>query len=187
MALLGFDLFGAFRRRSTERSGYALYNGAVRAARDPYYYNQLTVPDTLDGRFDMVGLFAFLLIRRLTQADVMAARPGIGQAVFDAMFNDMDVNLREMGVGDLSVGKKVRAMWEAFHGRSSAYSDAMQQGPEALAEALERNVWRGEQAPLPAANLARLAYAQDAHLASLTFADIDGGAALFLPPERVFA
>ncbi len=187
MALLGLNLFGAFRRRSTERSGYELYNAVVRAARDPYYYSQLAVPDTLDGRFDMVGLFAFLLIRRLTQADAIAERPGVSQALFDAMFNDMDVNLREMGVGDMSVGKKVRAMWEAFHGRSSAYSDAMEQGPEALAEALERNVWRGEEASLAAANLARLAYAQYAHLSKLTLADMDGGAVLFLAPEQVFA
>ena len=80
----------------------------------------LGVPDTLDGRFDAIGLYVYLTIRRLS----VAAEPGptLAQAVFDAMFLDMDTNLREMGVGDMSVGKRNRAMWEAFHGRSAAYA-----------------------------------------------------------------
>ena len=74
------------------------------------------------------------------------------------MFNDMDVNLREMGVGDLSVGKRVRAMWEAFHGRSTAYGGALEAGDAALlAAALERNVWRGKPAGSASARLAMLA------------------------------
>lgn len=186
MGLFGFNLFGLLGRGRTERSGYELYGVAVAAARQPYFYADLGVPDTLDGRFDMVGLHAFLLIRRLTSEPGSTGR-AIAQAVFDAMFNDMDVNLREMGVGDLSVGKKVRVMWEAFHGRSNVYSQAMQLGPEALAEALERNLWPGEEARLPAANLARLAYAQDAHLTRLSLAQLRSGQPVFLPVTEVFA
>ena len=84
--------------------------------------------------------------------------PALAQAVFDAMFSDMDVSLREMGVGDLSVGRRVRAMWEAFNGRALAYDAALAAGDlAALEAALVRNVWRG--APPPegcAAALARL-------------------------------
>ena len=134
MGLFGFNLFGLLGGGRTERSGYELYGAAVAAARDPYFYVELGVPDTLDGRFDLVGLHAFLLIRRFSEDK---AAKDLAQAVFDAMFNDMDVNLREMGVGDLSVGKKVRVMWEAFHGRAAVYAEAMKLGPEALAEALE--------------------------------------------------
>lgn len=187
MALAGFDPFGMRRRRRVERSGFELYGQAVSAARNPYFYQALTVPDTLDGRFDMVSLFAFLLIRRLTRAGDADTAPEIAQAVFDAMFKDMDINLREMGVGDLSVGKKNRTMWEAFHGRAAAYGDAMLIGPEALAEALERNVWRGDHVPLEAANLARLAYAQDAHLARMSIVQITTATSLFLSPDQVFA
>jgi cytochrome b pre-mRNA-processing protein 3 len=115
----------------------------------------------------------------------------VSQAVFDAMFSDMDVNLREMGVGDLSVGKKVRAMWEAFHGRAHAYAEAMKIGPEALAEALERNIWPGEQQAQAAGNLARLVYAQDSHLQRQDLsALIDGRSRttpVFLSPAEVFA
>ena len=78
------------------------------------------MPDTLDGRFDLIALHAFLLIHRL-QAYAEPG-PALAQAVFDAMFSDMDHNLREIGVSDLSVGKRMRAMWEAFHGRSKAYA-----------------------------------------------------------------
>src|SRR5206468_4255637 len=74
--------------------------------------------------------------------------PALAQAVFDAMFSDMDLNLREMGVGDLSVGKRVRVMWEAFHGRCTAYQAAIEAGDvPALEAALVRNVWRGQASP----------------------------------------
>lgn len=134
---------GAFRRKPHERAGFALYAAAVAAARDPWFYTALGVPDTLDGRFDLVGLHAALLIHRL-QGDA-APGPELAQAAFDAMFSDMDQNLREIGVSDLSVGKRVRAMWEAFHGRARAYAAALDADDEAaLAAALARNVWRGE-------------------------------------------
>ncbi len=184
MGVFGFSLSGLLGRNRTERTGYELYNKAVAAARQPYFYAELGVPDTLDGRFDMVGLHSFLLIRRLSSEP---SGKQLAQAVFDAMFNDMDVNLREMGVGDLSVGKKVKVMWEAFHGRASVFAEAMQVGPEALADALERNIWPGEQMRIPASNLARLVYAQDAHLARLSLIQLRSDQPVFLTPAEVFA
>ncbi|KAA5608502.1 ubiquinol-cytochrome C chaperone [Rhodovastum atsumiense] len=170
-------VFGFFRRNRYEQLGYELYGAAVAAARDPWLYASLGVPDTLDGRFDLVGLHTFLVIRRL-QRDP-APGPALAQAVFDAMFTDMDVNLREMGVGDLSVGKKVKIMWEAFHGRAQAYGRALDQEDEAeLAAALARNVWRGQPDAGGAARLAVLARAQDRHLAGQ---DLTGGRVAFLP------
>ncbi len=140
------NLFSLFRRKPHERPGFMLYGSAVAAARDGWFYGALAVPDTLDGRFDTVGLHVALLIRRLrTDPDPRGA--ALAQAVFDAMFADMDVNLREMGVGDLSVGKKVKAMWEAFHGRARAYEAAVTAADaDALARALQRNLWREEPA-----------------------------------------
>lgn len=147
------------RRHETERAGSLLYGAAVDAAREPSLYATLGVPDTLDGRFDLVALHTFLLIHRLQD------EPELAQAVFDAMFVDMDNNLREIGVGDLSVGKRVRAMWEAFHGRSNAYQAALEANdPEALATALARNVWRGEAPAGSATALAERVLAQAAHL-----------------------
>ncbi|HZF74217.1 MAG TPA: ubiquinol-cytochrome C chaperone family protein [Acetobacteraceae bacterium] len=135
-------LFGLLRRKPHERAGFSLYTAAVGAARNPLVFDALGVPDTLDGRFDLVSLHVALLIRRL-RADADPAGPELAQAVFDAMFADMDVNLREMGVSDLAVGKRVKRMWEAFHGRALAYEAALN-GEGDLADALRRNVWRGE-------------------------------------------
>lgn len=173
-------LFGFLKRARHERPAHHLYCQAVAAARDPFFYSALAVPDTLDGRFDLVGLHAFLLIRRLQAAP--APGPDLAQAVFDAMFADMDINLREMGVSDLSVGKRVKQMWEAFHGRAAAYQAALAAGDaEALAAALARNVWRGEGDPAQATRLARLALAQDASLAGQDTARLLRGEVQFLP------
>jgi cytochrome b pre-mRNA-processing protein 3 len=172
---------GLLRRSRYERPGFALYRDAVVAARDPYFYAALGVPDTLDGRFDAVGLHVFLIIRRLRRLPTPG--PALAQAVFDAMFSDMDLNLREMGVGDLSVGKRVRVMWEAFHGRCTAYQAAIEAGDvPALEAALARNVWRGQASPDGAvAALARLALAQDSRLAGQELPALLGGRVSFLP------
>ena len=135
-------MLGLLRRNRLERPAYRLYGAAVAAAREPVFYAELGVPDTVDGRFDMVSLHVYLVVRRL--GALPDPGPKLAQAVFDEMFSDMDVNLREMGVGDLSVGKRNRAMWEAFHGRAAAYQVALAAGDDsALEEALRRNVWRG--------------------------------------------
>jgi cytochrome b pre-mRNA-processing protein 3 len=174
-------LFGWFGRGRHERTGFQLYGEVVAAARDPFFYAVLGVPDTLDGRFDLVGLHACLLINRLRT--MPEPGPALAQAVFDAMFSDMDINLREMGVGDLSVGKRVRAMWEAFHGRARAYEAALAGGDAAgLAQSLARNVWRGA-APMGAAeSLARVALAETRHLAAQPEAALAAGRVSFLPP-----
>ena len=177
------SLLGLPARGRHERAGFELYGAAVAAAREPYLYAALGVPDTLDGRFDLVGLHAFLLIRRLRH--MPEPGPALAQAVFDAMFADMDINLRELGVGDMSIGKRVRAMWEAFHGRAVAYEAAMDQPDNAqLAEAIGRNVWRNEPSPAGAADaLARLARSQDAHLAGQPLAMLQRGEVGFLTAE----
>lgn len=165
------------RRHDTERAGSRLYAAAVAAAREPVFYTTLGVPDTLDGRFDLVALHAFLLVHRLRE------QPGLAQAIFDAMFVDMDHNLREIGVGDLSVGRHVRAMWEAFHGRSKAYETALDASdPQVLVAALARNVWRGEQPAGAAEALAERVLAQAAHLAEQPDADFISGQVRFLAP-----
>ena len=119
-----------------------------------------------------------------TETIVLAAGGFWGaQAVFDAMFADMDSNLREIGVGDLSVGKRVRAMWEAFHGRSKVYSAALEAADrDALAAALVRNVWRGSAPEGAAEALAARVLRQAVHLASLPLDSFASGRAEFLAP-----
>jgi len=165
-----------------ERAGLALYSAAVAAARAPWFYHGLGVPDTLDGRFDLIALHAFLLIHRVEREE--GPGPAFGQAVFDAMFSDMEQNLREIGVSDLSVGRHVRAMWEAFHGRSKAYALALAATDRpALEAALERNVWRGSAPAGAATRLAGVVLAQSAHLAAQPFAAFATSTVRFLPVE----
>ena len=182
-------LFALFRRRKLERPAFALYGAAVAAARAPAWYTGLGVPDSLAGRFDLINLHVALLIRRLRR-DPDPRGPALAQAVFDAMFADMDVNLREMGVGDLVVGKRVRRMWEAFHGRARAYEAALDaDDAAALALALGRNIWGGhppgmlgDLADLPARAMAAHAVAQDAVLAGQEFVSLLAGRVSFLAP-----
>jgi cytochrome b pre-mRNA-processing protein 3 len=172
--LAGF--LGLGRRARRERTGFSLYTAAVTAARDPYLFTEIGAPDTLDGRFDIIGVYAFLAIQRLKREPEPG--PELAQALFDAMFSDMDINLRELGVGDMVVGKRVRAMWEAFHGRALAYATAME-------AALARNVWRGLAPPEgSAAALVRLVLAQEACLTAQSMDKLREGDIHFLPAQE---
>lgn len=182
--LIRVAFFGLRRRNAHEAAGSRLYSAAVAAARDPYLYRVMEVADTLDGRFDLLCLYVALLIRRVQREPEPG--PALAQAVFDAMFRDMDANLRELGVGDLSVGRHVRSMWEALQGRAIAYTGALDAGDRAALEAsIARNVWRGAGAPTgAAAALARLARAQAACLDGQRLTALAAGETWFLPAEE---
>jgi cytochrome b pre-mRNA-processing protein 3 len=132
------DLFIA--KRPQEAAARGLYEAAVAQARREVFYLSHGVPDSLDGRFEMISLHVILILRRLKSESGEGARE-LGQALFDLMFADMDRSLREMGVGDLGVAKRVKAMAQAFYGRLAAYDAALaEEGGTALAEALRRNL-----------------------------------------------
>jgi cytochrome b pre-mRNA-processing protein 3 len=126
----------------------------VAQARLPAFYEQYRVPDTVNGRFDMVLLHLWLVLRRLRETDAGTA---LSQALFDHFCSDMDDNLREMGVSDLTVPKRMVKFAEAFYGRTGAYDAAVKTGGTELAQALARNVLLAADAA-PAAPLA--AYVQ---------------------------
>lgn len=133
-----------FRQEEAAPPVADVYLRLVEQSRQPDFYQHCGVPDTLDGRFDMLVLHAFIVLDRLAGQGEREA--SFAQALFDHMLADMDVNLREMGVGDLSVGKKVKQMAQAFYGRAQAYRDGLAaDGGEALAAALRRNLFRSAQ------------------------------------------
>lgn len=161
----------------------ALYREIVAQARLPRLYSEHGVPDTLDGRFDMIILHAYLASRRL-KAMNSAESQTVNQALFDLMFADMDNSLREIGIGDLSVGKKVKAMAQAFYGRVEAYDAGLAADTDApLAEALQRNLF-GTVTPQPAQSLAVAAYVRraDAALAATPDREILAGNLVFPAP-----
>ncbi|MGE5546536.1 MAG: ubiquinol-cytochrome C chaperone family protein [Solirubrobacterales bacterium] len=176
-----------FDRRRRARLAYTIYRAAVERAREPYFYAALNVPDSVDGRFDMVVLHAFLLLRRLGRVEGQGAdeAKALAQTLFDLMFADMDQNLREMGVSDLAVGRKVRQMAEAFYGRIAAYDKAIAEGEQALADALARNLYRSAAEARTEDALAMAGYllAQDAHLAAAGTEPLLAGTIAFAPLE----
>jgi cytochrome b pre-mRNA-processing protein 3 len=130
----------AFTPTPQQLTANRLYNTLVGQSRLPAFYVEGAVPDTLDGRFDMIVLHAFLVMRRLRAGGEPGE--GLSQALFDEMFADMDRSLREMGVGDMGIGRRVRAMGEAFMGRVRAYDEALDPGGPSLEDALKRNLYR---------------------------------------------
>ncbi|BCJ90635.1 ubiquinol-cytochrome c chaperone [Terrihabitans soli] len=130
-----------FRPRKDRARVRAIYAAIVAQARQPAFYAELGVPDTLEGRYDMLMLHAFLYMHRLK--DEPEPVKDVAQDVFDFMFSDMDRSLREMGVGDLSVPKKIKKMAQAFYGRASAYDAALAKAGPDLGEAVQRNVFGG--------------------------------------------
>lgn len=132
-------ILGLFRRKKHDETIGVLYGTIVAQARNPLFYTDHCVPDTVQGRFEMVVLHAFLMLHRLKEES--AERRELGQALFDLLFLDFDRGLRELGVADTKVPKKIRQMGEAFYGRVQAYDEALASGEErALHDALARNV-----------------------------------------------
>jgi cytochrome b pre-mRNA-processing protein 3 len=129
-----------FFRRPQDAKIRALYGMIVAQARSPGFYAAYGVPDSVDGRFDMIVLHMVLVMRRLAAAT--GERLSFSQGLFDQFCLDLDDNLREMGVGDLAVPKKMRRLGGAFYGRQTAYNAALDQaGDEELVNALARNIF----------------------------------------------
>lgn len=144
-----------FRTRPRERLGEPLYELAVRQARDPGFYTTLGVADRIDARFELYTLHVLLLVMRLRDEGDRGAEAA--QALFDTYVSALDHALRELGVGDISVGKKMRKLGEAMYGRMTAYEPPLRAGdPAALADGLSRNVFESDD---PAAGEALAAYA----------------------------
>ena len=177
-----------FRRRPQDGPADALYRQIVEQARAPVFYRELGVPDSFDGRFEMLALHLFLVLNRLqAQRDDPACRT-LAQALTDRLVADVDANLREMGAGDLGVGRKVRRIAEGFNGRLAAY-DAGLADSGMLAQAIRRNVYGTTEAAAPqVAAMTDYVQACRRTLAALAAADLAQGAVRFAPlPARARA
>lgn len=149
------------KRRKRQKLGQGLYGQIVQAARQPEFFGPGRVPDTVDGRFELLVLHVFLVTRRLRVANPQD-RPD--QWVFDAFIKDMDSAVREMGVGDTLVGKRIKRMAQAFYGRSARYLAALEDENQAgLQAALTENMLATVEEPEPefVVNLANWVLAAD--------------------------
>ena len=174
-----------FKKDAMKEPARKVYLALLEASRRPFLFGPEGAPDTVDGRFDMIVLHAVLVFRRLRPEG--EAGKHFNQLIFDILFDDMDAGLREMGTGDLSVGKRIKEMGEAFYGRATAYEPALDQGDEeTLALILERNLFAADEDEAPpetagpaARRIAAYALAAERHLS-----DQDASAILQGTPPR---
>jgi cytochrome b pre-mRNA-processing protein 3 len=171
-----------FRRSPRADTIAALYGMIVAQARAPAFYAVYAVPDTVAGRLEMLMLHAILVLLRL-EGD-SAPRRALGQALFDRFCRDMDDSMREMGVGDLSVPRKMRRIGMAFYGRLAVYRTALAvSGDGPLADVLRRNVFAGAEGG--AAPLRLAAYVREAARRLAAQDDFERGKLDFPDPEQV--
>jgi cytochrome b pre-mRNA-processing protein 3 len=171
-----------FRRASEAGTIESLYGMIVAQARREAFYREYGVADTIDGRFELVVLHLALVLRRLAGEDEKTRTKG--QALFDLFCQDMDRNLREIGIGDLKVPLEMRRIGAAFYGRAKAYEAALMGGEAVLADALERNVYAG--APgRPAARLAAYTRRAAEMLAAQASGDLSQAGIPFPDPQNV--
>jgi cytochrome b pre-mRNA-processing protein 3 len=174
-------LLARFRRgRGRQDAAQRLYLALVEQARQPVFYADWGVPDSRDGRLELVSLHAILLMRRLREE----GRGGqeLAQSLFDVMFVDIDRHLREWGVGDLSVGKHVKKLAQSFLGQAAAFDAPLGAGDRSgIADLLRRNVYTEVAAPDPGlvARLADYVLRQQGWLASQDGAELVAGSVRF--------
>ena len=168
-----------FRPRAAQSAGRALYARAVEQSRSPGLYADLGAPDTAEGRFEIYSLHVVLLLDRLRAHDGRGqgeAARDVSQALFDAYLKDLDHALRELGVGDLSVGRKMRKLGEAFYGRGKSYEAAFAALPDEgpLQALIVRTVY-AEADAAPAPRLVAYVLAQRAALADQPLETLTAG------------
>lgn len=147
------------KRKSIKMAATGLYQALVAQSRDPKFYTDMGVADTLDGRFDLISLHGYLVMQRLSVLEREGST--LSQAVFDLMFKHMNMGLRETGVGDMGIPKHMKRMMQAFNGRAHSYSDAIKNNdPAALARVVARNVYRAEDGQMPDGAVALAEYIQ---------------------------
>jgi len=183
-SILGFlMIFGLFRKRNHNRSIVdRQYATLTSVAREPVFYLDFDVPDTVMGRFEMLSLVLILYFRR-TRASGTSGQE-IAQEIVDAFFQDIDYSIRELGIGDTSVPKRMKKLAGMFYGRLESYAAALDAGDAAaLAAALSRNVHpQAGEAASPMVRLAGWALEAEAALAKVPESDIATGSALFPVP-----
>jgi cytochrome b pre-mRNA-processing protein 3 len=175
---------GLFRRSPKQDTIDALYGAIVAQARLPAFYRDYGVADTVTGRLEMILIHAFLFFRRGRSGDEFM-RP-LGQGVFDRFCDDMDANLREMGIGDLAVPKHMQRIGEAFYGRAAVYDAALDANDDTgLVQAVIRNVFaEGPQQTERARRLAAYISATNAQLAGEDDTNLAKGQISFPKPEN---
>lgn len=132
-----------FKTRREYNAAHKLYTATIVAARDPWLFNDCGVPDTPEGRFEVLTLMAFLVLRQLKDID---GAENLAQSYFDIMFEDIEANLREMGVGETTLAKRMKKLAGSFYGRIKTYDEAISSSaPETWRSTIKRYLFSDTQ------------------------------------------
>jgi len=155
-------------RKQLRKEAETLYEKIVNRTRTPDFYERYGVADTVEGRFEVLTLHAYLVFRRLKAESNHGQE--LAQKTFDVMFENVDLNLREVGVGDIGLARRIKKMAEGFYGRVDAYDRALEvDDAEDLKQALQRNLFSGQEVSAESLSLvARYVRDCDEFLATLT-------------------
>lgn len=177
-------MFGLFKKKQNleEQQAQDLYDLVVSQARQTVFYEELDVPDDVDGRFEMISLHQILLLLRMEEIGEYAK--GFSQELFDAMFRDMDRSLREMGISDLRVPKQMKRMLNGFNGRTQSYREALlEKDQDKLFAAIERNIYGTKKGDVSVQNVKSIAEyieKQYAHIQTLDLKDFKNTQNIFI-------
>jgi len=175
-------LFGE-RRKERQAIVDTLYERIVASARQPHFYEEWLVPDTPLGRFEMLSVHFFLLLHRLREKE--GALRDIAQELTDHFFLDLDHSLREFGIGDMGVPKRMKKFAKMFYGRLASYTEAVDAADApALAEALRRNIRADAEAWAEAEPLARYVIAASVALDDIPDEELLAGKLRFISLEQ---
>ena len=133
------NLLKKLKNKKIESELEYYYNNIVLLARDKRLYIQGGVPDTIDGRYELIILHCHLFVNRMILAG--SEEKAFAQKLINYMFRDFDRSLREIGVGDLSVGKKIKFMVSSYYGRANTYQKALNKNSQITDEALKNNLY----------------------------------------------
>lgn len=170
------------RKPGFSDEGLDLYRAIVAQGRLPVFYSDLCVPDSVDGRFDLITLHIFLSVRRLKREG--EAAKDLAQDLSEIFFADMDLNLRELGASDIGVGRRVKRMIEGYYGRALAYEAALDGQGDRLEEVLARNLYgTTEVSEAVLADLVAYVCAADLDLQGQSWAKLSKGLIEFPQPR----
>ncbi|HCQ71340.1 MAG TPA: ubiquinol-cytochrome C reductase [Rhodospirillaceae bacterium] len=164
-------------KKPYEQEAKALYAQCLSTVRRPWFYTDCGLPDTMEARFVLLLLHVFLLIDRNLSDAKTADSEALNQALFDIMFKDMDQTLREMGIGDMGVPKRMRKMMTGFNGRMHAYHDAIDTLDNAndsapLRAVIKRNIYADNADESFVSILTDYALEQREHLKGILYRDL---------------